>query len=161
MNENLNLCEILKDCPKGTKLYSPIFGKIFFLEINNNSSFPILCTSKNGLISSFASSGKYSEYKDAECVIFPSEDQKDWSKFKVPIKRFDPKTLQPFDRILTRDFNDEEWTAALFGYIDLMEEFPCRNVGTISSYCIPYNDETKNLLGTTDDCPEYYKWWEN
>ena len=25
--------------------------------------------------------------------------------------------------------------------------------------CIPYNDETKHLVGTTEDCPEYYKWW--
>ena len=26
--------------------------------------------------------------------------------------------------------------------------------------CIPYNEDTKHLLGTTNDCPEYYKWWE-
>ena len=37
MNENLNLVEILKDCPKGTKLYSPIFGEVKFEEINDNN----------------------------------------------------------------------------------------------------------------------------
>ena len=26
--------------------------------------------------------------------------------------------------------------------------------------CIPYNDETKNLVGIDNDCPEYYKWWK-
>ena len=27
--------------------------------------------------------------------------------------------------------------------------------------CIPYNDDTKHLIGSADDCPEYYKWWEH
>ena len=42
MNENLNLVEILKDCPKGTKLYSTIYGEVELNEININSSEPIL-----------------------------------------------------------------------------------------------------------------------
>ena len=41
MNENINLCEILKDCPKGTKLYSPVIGEVIFEDINYNSSYPI------------------------------------------------------------------------------------------------------------------------
>ena len=41
MNENLNLVEILKDCPKGTKLYSTIYGEVELNEININSSEPI------------------------------------------------------------------------------------------------------------------------
>ena len=38
-----------------------------------------------------------------------------------------------------------------------------KGVCCLDSYlqmCIPYNDETKHLIGTTNDCPDYYKWWE-
>ncbi len=37
------------------------------------------------------------------------------------------------------------------------------NANCVTSHwvqCIPYNEETKHLLGKTTDCPEYYKWWE-
>ena len=72
--------------------------------------------------------------------------------------RFDTKTLKPFDKVLVRD-EDCYWTADLFSHID-------DSIGRVCcswyswKQCIPYNDETKNLVGTTDDCPEYYKWWE-
>ena len=33
MNENLNLVEILKDCPEGTKLYSPIYGDVKLVKV--------------------------------------------------------------------------------------------------------------------------------
>lgn len=33
-------------------------------------------------------------------------------------------------------------------------------VGMIGYECIPYNDETEHLVGTSDDCPDFYKWWE-
>jgi hypothetical protein len=31
--------------------------------------------------------------------------------------------------------------------------------GNVFSQCIPYNEETKYLLGTADDCPDKYKTW--
>ena len=42
MNENLNLCEILKDCPTGTKLWSPVWGNVTLIQINDTSLFPIV-----------------------------------------------------------------------------------------------------------------------
>ena len=41
MNENINLCEILKDCPKGIKLYSSLFGEVEFQEIKEKTNYPI------------------------------------------------------------------------------------------------------------------------
>ena len=48
MNENLNLVEILKDCPKGTKLYSPIVGEVELKCINNDFGYPIVTYCKHG-----------------------------------------------------------------------------------------------------------------
>lgn len=75
------------------------------------------------------------------------------------VERFDPKTLQPFDKVLVRD-EDNYWTAALFSHIanGLVGRVCCSAFRW--KQCIPYNEETKHLVGTTEDCPEFYKWWE-
>ena len=70
-------------------------------------------------------------------------------------ERFDPNTLHPFDRVLIKD--GRFWTADFFSYI-AGQWVNCVGCGGIE--CLPYNEETKHLLGTTEDCPEYYKWWE-
>ena len=58
MNENLNLVEILKDCPSGTKLYSTIFGDVKFEEINENRLHPIIVRIGDGHIEYFTAYGK-------------------------------------------------------------------------------------------------------
>ena len=86
MNENIDLTKILKDCPKGTKLYSPIFGEGEFLRINNDDdSFPVVVISKGGIPNCFDATGKtYYNYNEGECLLFPSKEQRDWSKFTAP-----------------------------------------------------------------------------
>lgn len=44
--------------------------------------------------------------------------------------------------------------------MDNNTSFPVYCSGEYFKVCIPYNEETKHLVGTKDDCPEYYKWWE-
>ena len=58
MNENLNLVEILKDCPKGTKLYSTIFGDVKFEEINEDRLHPIIVRIGDGHTEYFTADGK-------------------------------------------------------------------------------------------------------
>ena len=74
-------------------------------------------------------------------------------------EKFDPKTLQHFDKVLVRVDENDCWIAAHFSHID-----DCTHRAVCDSFyyirCIPYNKETKHLVGTTEDCPEYYKWWE-
>ena len=81
MNENLNLVEILKDCPKGTKLYSTIFGEVEFGFIEDNSIYPIVLI-LNGGHEYLTSDGKLFNQFDGECILFPSRENRDWSKFK-------------------------------------------------------------------------------
>ena len=72
-------------------------------------------------------------------------------------QKFDPKTLKPFDRVLVRDRDVEHWICGLFSHI-INDEYLC--IGSCYKHCIPYNDKTKYLVGTTEEAPEYYKYWE-
>ena len=170
MNDNLDLTKILDGCPLYTKFYSTIYGDVSFTGISDDSSSfnPIelvACTKPIMLCTNIklTKDGKMDYNYEGECTLFPSKDQRDWSKFerfwdKPKVKRFDPKTLKPFDKVLVRD-EDCYWTADLFSHIDDSIGKVCCSV-FLWKQCVPYNDETKHLVGTTDDCPEFYKWWE-
>ena len=153
MNENINLCEILKDCPKGTKLWSPVWGDITFETIDAFDGLVYVLKHKGVHI--ILDNGKFDA--DGECIIFPSKDQRDWSKFKAPIKRFNPEEFKPFDKVLLRIDERDIWQPDFFGYKD-GNCITCVTYGNVR--CIPYNEETKHLAGKRDDCPEYYKWWD-
>ena len=78
-------------------------------------------------------------------------------------ERFDPKILQPFDKVLVRDTEKEQWRCAFYSHEKRKQWDMRRYVTTDSFYirCIPYNDDTKHLLGTSDEAPEYYRYWED
>ena len=164
MNENIDLTRILKDCPKGWKLYSPICGEVVFSFIKENDICPIILCYEGGQITFSKEGFYYKSYKDAECLLFPSKDQRDWSKFSAPWyknEKFDPKTLQPFDKVIVKDLDYYSWSCDLFSYIDENTNFPYKCMTTSYQCCIPYNEETKHLIGTTDEAPEYYRYWED
>ena len=167
MNENLDLTKILEGCPIGTKFYSSIFGEVVFLRIDReNPSYPILI--KVSFEPKWRNLTKQGKFYAAvgECTLFPSKTQRDWSKFerfwdKPKVEKFDPKTLQPFDKVLVRDDSQRRWKGDLFCYINEDREgIKCFCLTYNWHRCIPYNEETKHLVGTSDDCPEFYKWWE-
>ena len=164
MNENIDLTKILKDCPKGWKFYSTLYGEVEFDKIKKESEYPIVIITKHGNNSDIKSDGRYyGEYDDGECTLFPSKDQRDWGKFSAPWykkDRFDPKTLNPFDRVLGRDRIGRTWKCNLFSYITENEPYPYECVENCYEHCIPYNDDTKHLVGTTDEPPEYYRYWD-
>lgn len=164
MNENIDLCKILKDCPKGTKLYTPLAGEVEFYSIEDNDEYPIRVEFYNGNIIttlSFTEDGRYHHYSNGECLLFPSKDQRDWNKWQCPKPKkpkFDTKTLKPFDKVLVRDSYYDSWKCMLFSHIIKNERFPYICTGHSFAYCIPYNEETKHLVGTKEEEPEYYKY---
>ena len=151
----LDLVEILKNCPKGTKLYSTVRGEVEFDHIDSDKDYPIHTTKDS--LALFTGDGKYYIEYDGECVLFPSKDQRDWSKFKAPVKKFDYNTLQQFDKVLVRDRGNSSWKCDLLSH-------RCGSmvycVGSYWTQMIPYNDETKHLVGTTYRPDEKYIWWE-
>ena len=266
MNEDLNLIEILKDCPEGTKLYSTVLGEVELCAVEHNNTYPILVKDNIGNTGWLTSSGKFIEKFDGECILFPSKDQRDWSKFnpknkelvppcefkdgdilsyqcgrlknrsiyiyryhktlntayyvalsgdtdstfrinnkekcalngydhtvrfateeekqklfdaikengykwnaktktldKLVESRFDPKTLQPYDKVLVRDKDLVRWRCTFYSHLREDNETMYKYVTAynIYKYCIPYNDDTKHLVGTTDEAPEFYRYWED
>lgn len=167
MNENIDLTNILKDCPSGWKFYTPVWGEVTFIEIKKNKDclFPIcICTTINSC-TNLTKDGRYLiNRKGTECILFPSKDCRDWSKFTAPWykkEKFNPKTLKPFDKVLVRDKDYENWNCGFFSHKDASYVYHYRCIGTPYIYCIPYNDDTKHLVGTTDEAPEFYKYWED
>lgn len=182
MNENIDLIKILKDCPKGWKFYSSIYGEVKFetiefqrLKYRYNSYMP---TCNNQIVEedphpikfiaqdvkhSVSSAGEHIKGK-GECTFFPSKEQRDWSKFSAPWykkERFNPKTLKPFDKVLVRNDCREMWKCNLFSHISEFVRYPYIVIENGYRYCIPFNNDTIHIAGTRKEAPEYYRYWED
>ena len=296
MNENINLVEILKDCPKGTKFYSSVYGELIYSNMYTDSLDPkiyFIDENNRSIIVGYYRDGRLYDTK-GECTIFPSKDQRDWSKFTAPWlkkerdkdkliqelgeykvkyiqevlekyinsmsnkdeerlrkttiaflkdfaeqgyenaiecidwlkkqsessqtnehawlylvsdvltwkdgigqylddprvqklakrlcseyaqklynpsvlsnssntrkneQKFDPKTLQPYDKVIAR-LHQGIWCCELFSFIEESTNL-IKYCGAYYTRCVPYNDDTKHLIGTTNEAPEYYRYWEN
>lgn len=233
-NNNINIAEILKDCPRGMKLYSPAFGESKLYQINNASNYPIVTKDEQECIKSYTSNGHFdANIATAECILFPSSEMRDWSKFfkrgDIVIKngggmaavfdgwancdftefnttvnlycdnntgeeevcttllfrkateeerkqfiekverilkgKYNPLTLQvepvkpvcpfkPFDKVLVRCGNGI-WGATFFSRCDNKSIWTYVGVDCNNwEQCIPYNEHTAHLLGTTDPYTE-------
>ena len=235
-NNKINIAEILKDCPKGTKLYSPLFGNIELSSVGEDN-IPInvrIIKGRTCECSSFTREGHYfAGYYDAECLLFPSSEMRDWTKFfkrgDVAIHlsngcgvlveewtddsytsfkasvfqlkkggfakrdkrvlsiddfvkasdeqrdkfisdmekffggKYNPDTLQvekstcpfmPFDKVLVRDTDEQTWCANYFSHYKNDPDYFYVCINGIYHYCIPYNEHTAHLLGTTDPYTE-------
>ena len=163
MNENIDLTKILKDCPKGTNLYSLVHGEVELQQVEPCLTYPIVIKLENGNIERFTSNGKLFEICNGECVLFPSKEKRDWSKFTAPWckkERFDHKILKVLDKVLVKDIHSQLWKIGIFSHYIESDTFPYKCVGDDYKLCIPYNDDTKHLVGTTDEAPEYYRYWK-
>ena len=80
--ENIDLVEILKDRPIGTKLYSPVCGECSLMSVSSaREPFPISVETAINVFS-FTYDGRIIFEENGECLLFPSKNQRDWSKFK-------------------------------------------------------------------------------
>lgn len=105
MNENINLCEILKG-HEGETFYSPCYGFVYFKEIRSEYPFPICCINKYDSNINFTKYGKISVNENTECVIFPSKDQRDWNKWTEEQK---PKVPKIWNEMTSKYCNVEVW----------------------------------------------------
>lgn len=164
MNENIDLTKILKDCPKGTEFWSDNYGTVKFVNVGTEWDTPIKVELTDGRITYYTEEGWCNKKYPANCLLWPSRDCRDWSKFTPQLKkeRFNPNTLKAFDKVLVRSGKIFNWSGSLFSNIDdFGSKYPFSCLGTCYRFCIPYNDDTKHLLGTKDEAPEFYKYWED
>ena len=162
MNENIDLTKILKDCPKGWKFYSDIYDEVTFWGFSD-LVYPIQLNTKNHGAKLLSEKGE-EIIGNGKCILFPSKDQRDWSKFTAPWykkEKFDPKTLKPFDKVLVSDEHHTRWRCSFFSHIVDQLHYKYFASDSCYKFCIPYNDDTKHLVGTTYEAPEYYRYWED
>ena len=165
MNENIDLTKILKDCPIGEEFYSPMLGDVKFYSINQKANTIDITSKSNGEPWDINADGTLTldGFTSQEIMLYPSREMRDWSKFTAPWykkDKFDPNTLKPFDKVLVRDYITDDWQCDIFSYlIDGDNVYKYVTIGSMVKCCIPYNDETKHLVGTNDEAPEYYRHW--
>lgn len=166
MNENIDLTKILKDCPEGTVFWSDNYGKVQFKCIiesyNYPINYPILVKRTDGHNAYYTKEGWYDMYFPASCLLWPSKDCRDWSKFTAPWykkEKFNPKTLKPHDKVLVRDEFTYSWASAYFYHIKEDSDYPYMTTRSAYRYCIPYNNDTKHLDGRKEQAPEFYRYW--
>lgn len=79
MEEKINIAKILKDKPVNTKLYSPLYGDVYFSYIGVRNNICVL--HHRFILSDFFYNGRYTAYKESEIMLFPSKEMRDWRKF--------------------------------------------------------------------------------
>lgn len=143
----MNIAEILRKCPRGTKLYSPVFGELELAKVDYDEEYSITCITKNGVYSLFTSDGMlFCNYSDTECMLFPSKEQRDWREFGVSDQE-SKHQFKPFDKVLVRDLDEQKWRCNLFSRITEEGYYNC--VTSLWLQCIPY-EGNEHLLGTTN-----------
>ena len=164
MNENIDLTKILKDCPERTKLWSDNYGIVYFMGIDKSFDESVLTKRPDGYIAAYTKQGWCSADFPANCLLWPSENCRDWSKFTAPWykkERFDPKTLKAFDKVLVSDEHHTRWRCSFFSHIVDSLNYPYITIDSSYKFCVPYNEDTKHLVGTNEEAPEYYRYWED
>lgn len=145
----MNIAKILKYCPKGTKLYSLIHGEVTLDEVNYACNYPIRVITSVKDNEYFDSEGLYNQrYFDGECILFPSKEQRDWSKFRIPVKKgdimMDINGSYPF--IASGEFNKDGFPKYICG-INLENNLQMDMEGVwTSEFYIPASEEAKKKL---------------
>lgn len=131
-----NLISILKHCPEGTKLYSPIYGEVTFTAISGRNKILGKATKwdREIVTVAFTRLGRLSgEFSNSECVLFPSKDQRDWNKFRIPTKKGDVIMFNgQVPCLVTGDYSQDKkaWVCGLLEDGDF-----CTNIIHPSEWC--------------------------
>lgn len=131
----INLVEILKHCPKGMKLYSPIFGEVKFLTVFNNEYIDTYTSVAD--IHRFQKDGRFDSY--GECMLFPSKDQRDWDKFQIPFKRGDIMMFEDKSAVFIINYD-----CSAICYLTSRGDF--RTGEKLFYNCIPASEDMKEKL---------------
>lgn len=144
----MNIAEILQYCPKGTKLYSNIFGEVTFDRIDIDEKYPIIVYKLDCMKTSFTEEGHYTGYPNSECVLFPSKDQRDWKKFRLPVKRGDIMMTTDKRAFITTGKVDMDGYSSTYCGINIYHTFAIGTTanGWTALFYIPASEEAKKEL---------------
>lgn len=148
-NKNKNIAEILKNCPEGMELYSPIFGKCTLINVNDNY---INVKMISGIPTCFYRNGTY--YNSGECLLFPSKKKcRDWSKFKRPFTKGDVIVSMAGNITIYSHFEITSYGNKLVYYQCLL--YPHGEIKIGNDYGIGYIEECRHA--TKEEKERLYK----
>ena len=155
----INVAEILKQVPAGTKLWSNLLGEVEFVNVAVDD---LIRVQKKVYSFAFYKDGRYLQYDDSECTLWPSKNHRAWDDEAYKILGIEKKPeapfgLKPFDIVLVRDGDNISWCIDVFSNMENNPPYIYKCMVCQWKYCIPYNDETKHLLGTNQEPPEKYR----
>ena len=139
----MNIAEILKRMPSGTKIYSALHGaEVELVEVTEDIRELIITKQHPTSLATntFFPDGSY--YKGGECMLFPSKDKREWENTTLGLK--------PFDRVLAKEHKDDFWEIEFFNYYTGEKEKPYMCLMGTYEYCIPYEGNEK-YLGKTEN----------
>lgn len=139
----MNISEILKRLPSGTKIYSILHGKeIELVRVDEELPKPIRVRehSTSQSLESFYPDGSY--LRGGECMLFPSKDKREWQNITLGLK--------PFDRVLVKYTKHDSWEIEFFNHYTDNKEKPYMCLNGACEYCIPYEGNEK-YLGKTEN----------
>lgn len=102
MNENINLCEILKG-HEGETFYSPAYGHVCLSTVIQGG--PIIVSAPGYSSISMKPNGTL-PFSTGECMLFPSKDQRDWNKW---VEKQKPKVPKIWNEMTSKYCNVEVW----------------------------------------------------
>ena len=140
----MNIANLLKYCPKGTKLYSTAFGEVELIDTSSLAN-TILVQNNHDTPFTFYSDGSY--ILDGECILFLSKDQRDWSKFRLSLKRGNimMKADGTIPFIASGEFYKDTSPKYICG-VDITGHFSTGIYGWTSEFYIPASKEAKKEL---------------
>jgi hypothetical protein len=133
-------------------------------------SYPIIALVRENITCedehSYQSNGAFIENYNSSYDLFLKkqelEDDKRWYDEQKCIEDIKHEyNFQPYDKVLVRGYQGDKWRNDFFGYYNEQSIYKYVCTSKRFEQCIPYNEETKDLLGTTNDCPDKYKTWES
>lgn len=125
MEQKLNIIEILKDKASGAKLWSSLFGDVYF----DSASANLVTVSHHKALAKFWRNAKLYDYDEAEPTLFPSKKMRDWSKFAW--KKGDVLVSMEGSKILFDKWANEDYTKFL-GKIKLLGNSHCYDTANYS-----------------------------
>lgn len=132
-DKELNLEELLGNCPKGTKLYSLLYGEVTFDRVKLGCSYSIAVLDSKFNLRWFTKQGKLLDNYPGETVLFPSKDQRDWSKFNIYQDGDFLTTAEDNKPFIFRGYTVEGRPMA-YGGLDCFDDF-IEGGGTSAAWC--------------------------
>ncbi len=139
----MNILKFIKEIPIGAKLYSPICGECYLLDVDEKEKSIFVTHDHDSCVNYvFDEFGRSYGSIHGECLLFPSKELRDWKKFGEQNCQF-----KPFDKVVVSDGERTIWQIDLYAFYKPEESPRYHCLYSTWKYCLPYDEKTAKLIG--------------